>query len=68
MAENGLLSDGLSTACFVLGLTDGMELIEVCQAEAVFIDENYNVYVSEGLKDKFQITEEEVYHLQEMNR
>ena len=68
VAENGLLSDGLSTACFVLGLTDGMELIEVCQAEAVFIDENYNVYVSEGLKDKFQITEEEVYHLQEMNR
>lgn len=68
VTNNGLLSDGLSTACFVLGLTEGMELVEEYQAEAVFIDENYNVYVSEGLKDKFQITEEEVYHLQELKK
>ena len=68
VTENGLLSDGLSTACFVLGLTEGMELVEEYQAEAVFIDEDYNVYVSEGLKDKFQITEEGVYQLQEMNK
>lgn len=65
VTDNGLLSDGLSTACFVLGLDKGMELIETYQAEAVFIDENYNVYISEGLKDKFQITEEERYHLQQ---
>lgn len=65
VTDNGLLSDGLSTACFVLGLDKGMELIETYQAEAVFIDENYNVYISEGLKDKFQITEEETYHLQQ---
>lgn len=64
VAQNGLLSDGLSTACFVLGLTEGMQLIEEYQAEAVFIDENQNVYVSEGLKDKFKITKEDVYHLQ----
>lgn len=68
VTQNGLLSDGLSTACFVLGLTDGMKLIETYQAEAVFIDENQNVYVSEGLKDKFKITEEDVYHLQELEQ
>lgn len=28
--------------------------------------EVHNVYISEGLKDKFQITEEETYHLQEI--
>ena len=60
VTKNGLLSDGLSTACFVLGLEEGMELIEKYQAEAVFIDKNYNVYVSEGLQDKFQITEEQM--------
>lgn len=65
VTDNGLLSDGLSTACFVLGLSQGMELVEAYQAEAVFIDENYNVYVSEGIKDKFRITEEETYHLQQ---
>lgn len=68
VTKNGLLSDGLSTACFVLGLTDGMKLIEEYQAEAVFIDKNQNVYVSEGLKDKFTITEEDVYHLQELEQ
>ena len=68
VTENGLLSDGLSTACFVLGLAKGMELIESYPAEAVFIDDNCNVYVSDGLKEKFQITETEIYHLQELEK
>lgn len=65
IAENGLLSDGLSTACFVLGLEEGMKLAETYNAEAVFIDSDQNVYVTDGLKEKFELTSEAIYHLQE---
>lgn len=64
VADNGLLSDGLSTACFVLGLEEGMKLAETYNAEAVFIDTDQNVYVTDGLQDKFELTSEETYHLQ----
>lgn len=63
-ASNGLLSDGLSTACFVLGLEEGMKLAEQYDAEAVFIDENRKVYITDGLKEKFQLIAEDTYQLQ----
>ena len=59
--ENGLLSvtivtnsstdaDALSTACFLLGLTDGMALIEsLDDTEALFITEDYTLHYSSGL-------------------
>lgn len=59
--ENGLLSvtivtnsstnaDALSTACFVLGLSDGMELIEsLADTEALFITDDYELHYSSGL-------------------
>ena len=61
--ENGLLSvtilsdssadgDGLSTTCFSLGLEKGMELINSLDGiYACFIDEDYNIYYSEGMED-----------------
>lgn len=61
--ENGLLSvtivtdsstdaDALSTACFVLGLTDGMALIEsLDHTEALFITEDYELHYSSGLQE-----------------
>lgn len=61
--ENGLLSvtivtdsstdaDALSTACFVLGLTDGMALIEsLDNTEALFITEDYELHYSSGLQE-----------------
>lgn len=58
MCDNGLLSDGLSTACFVLGAEKGMELAKEYQAEAVFITDDNKVIITEGLKDLFQILEE----------
>lgn len=60
--ENGLLSvtivtnsstdaDALSTACFVLGLSDGMELIEsLADTEALFITDDYELHYSSGLQ------------------
>lgn len=52
----GALSDGLGTACFVLGLEGGMELLESYGAEGVFIDENNEIVVTGGLKDRFTLT------------
>lgn len=59
--QNGLLSvtiicplsadgDGLSTACFALGMEDGLALIEsIPDAEAVFITEDYEIITSSGM-------------------
>ncbi|MBR5267732.1 MAG: FAD:protein FMN transferase [Lachnospiraceae bacterium] len=61
--ENDLLSvtilsgssadgDGLSTTCFSLGLEAGMELINSLDGiYGCFIDEDYNIYYSEGMED-----------------
>lgn len=59
VSDNGLLSDGLSTACFVLGKEKGERLLETYGAEGVFIDQNKKVTVTKGLKDKFTILNEE---------
>lgn len=59
VSDSGLLSDGLSTACFVLGKEKGQNLLETYGAEGIFIDQNKKVTVTKGLKDKFTILNEE---------
>ncbi|MBQ9279072.1 MAG: FAD:protein FMN transferase, partial [Lachnospiraceae bacterium] len=54
VCDNGLKSDGLSTACFVLGYEKSKELLRHYNAEAVFIDEDNNVTVTDGLKDIYK--------------
>ncbi|HCA20788.1 MAG TPA: hypothetical protein DEO87_00230 [Lachnospiraceae bacterium] len=53
----GLISDGLSTACFVLGEEKSRELLKKYNAEAVFIDEYGEISVTDGLKDSFKKNE-----------
>lgn len=53
VCENGLVSDGLSTACFVLGYEKSVPLLEKYNAEAVFLDSNQNIIVTDGLKDNW---------------
>lgn len=49
LSESSADGDGLSTACFSLGLEKGMELADSIEGVyACFIDEDYNVYYSEG--------------------
>ena len=43
VSDSGLLSDGLSTACFVLGKEKGEKLLETYGAEGVFIDQNKKI-------------------------
>lgn len=54
--DSGALSDGLSTACFVLGLQDSLPLLEQFGAEGVFITEKDEVYVTDGLRDVYRQT------------
>ncbi len=55
LGENGLISDGLSTACFVLGLKKGADLLKKYNAEGIFVDQKNQVYVTEGLSDIFSL-------------
>ena len=55
-ADNGALTDALSTACFVLGTEKGEKLLSAYHAEGVFINTKNQVTVTKGLKSSFQIT------------
>ena len=58
---DGLLCDGLSTALFVEGIDDAIELWkESDDFEAIFITEEREVYVTEGAAENFTLTGE--YH------
>ncbi len=55
VADNGTMADALSTAVFVMGLEDGMNLIEkLPDIQGLIIDENGNVHQSKGLKNAFK--------------
>ena len=58
-SDSGLLSDLLSTACFVLGRNNSLELLKYYNASAVFIDNDKKVFVTDGLKDNVIITNQE---------
>ncbi|MDE6747639.1 MAG: FAD:protein FMN transferase [Lachnospiraceae bacterium] len=50
LSNSSVTGDALSTSCFVLGLEDGMKLIEsLYDVEAVFITDDYVLHYSDGL-------------------
>ncbi len=55
VCQDGLLSDGLSTACFVLGYPDSLPLLEKYHAEAIFVTQESDVFVTEGLESVFTL-------------
>lgn len=57
--DNGALSDALSTACTVLGVEKSLPLLEAYNADAIFITDENEVIVTDGLKDSLVITEGE---------
>ena len=53
VCQNGLYSDALSTACYVLGYEKSLPLLQKYKAEAVFIDKENQVTVTDGLKEQY---------------
>lgn len=52
ISKDSSSGDALSTACLVLGLEKGMKLIdEKDDLYAIFIDDDFNIYYSEGLQE-----------------
>ena len=55
VAKDGVVADGLDTGIFVMGPEKGMALIEqLPDVEGVIVDAAGQVWVSSGLKDRFQ--------------
>lgn len=55
VCDSGILSDALSTACILLELPEAVALLDVFDAEGILIDEDRNVYVTEGIQTAFSI-------------
>ncbi len=54
VCDSGLLADGLSTACFVLGRDDALEACwRNTMRRLLFVDEDKNVYLTCGMKRPF---------------
>ena len=59
VSDYSIDADALSTTVFVLGLEEGMKLVESLEGvEAVFITEDKKIYVTDGLKDTFTFKDE----------
>lgn len=50
LTKDGLLSDALSTACFVLGTKQGLALAEEFDAEALVVDNAGKLHMTEGME------------------
>ncbi len=48
ISDSGLLSDALSTACFVLGIEKGFDLADEFGAQVIFITEDGSVHLKEN--------------------
>lgn len=55
-AKSGFESDALSTMCYVLGEEESKKILETYEAEAVFIYSDKKLSVTDGLKDKIEIS------------
>ncbi len=57
VSSSGLLSDALSTACFVLGVEQGMELVVQYDVEAIFVDTWGNITTTEQIATQWTVYE-----------
>lgn len=61
--KESVQGDALSTTLFLLGIEEGLAYVEkLDDVEVVYIDKDHGVHISQGLRDKFELTNKE-YHL-----
>lgn len=58
ISESGILSDCLSTACFVLGLEEGVKLAEEYGCEAIFVTADKKIYATSEIYSSTEITDD----------
>ena len=58
ISESGLLSDALSTACFVLGIEKGFDLANEFGATVIFVTENGEIHCKDGADIKLDLDSE----------
>ena len=59
ICKSSTYADALSTALFVLGLDEGLKTAESMNGiEAVFFTDDYGIYVTSGLKESIEISNE----------
>jgi thiamine biosynthesis lipoprotein len=60
ISDNSIDGDALSTSTYILGLTKGLKLVESIKGvDAIFITADKKVYITNGIKDKFNLTSKE---------
>ncbi|CAH2214375.1 FAD:protein FMN transferase [Tepidibacter aestuarii] len=60
ITESGIDADALSTSVYLMGLEEGVKLIESLDGvEAIFVTKDKEVYTTSGLKESFELTNEE---------
>lgn len=63
VCDAGWLGDALSTACFVLGYEKSLPLLDLYDAQAVFVFDDYTVRVTPGLQTRFALTDIQLFRL-----
>ena len=53
LAGNGFITDALSTACFVLGTEKGMELAKAYEVDALFVNKDGEITMTDGMQEVF---------------
>ena len=59
IADNGALSDALSTLCILLDRGQALQLVEQYGADAILVDDAKQVYMTDGIENNFEITDGE---------
>lgn len=60
IADKSIDADALSTLVFTMGIQNGIEFIENMEnVDAIFITNNKNVYKTNGIKESFNVTNDE---------
>ena len=58
VSDSGVLSDALSTACFVLGIEEGKKLAEQYNCQAIFVTDDKLIYSTDSIKKHITLTDD----------